>query len=108
MFLFLGGLRAFERASVTTVKSLFTWIGALAGISLALLLVLSGREGLAFGALAMFGPLIWRRWQAHRAATGGTAATGGGLRTAAAPPAGQHDAGGSVPGTRPAPRRQRG
>jgi DnaJ homolog subfamily C member 19 len=71
LFLFLGGLRAFERASVTTVKSLFTWIGALAGISLALLLVLSGREGLAFGALAMFGPLIWRRWQAHRAATGG-------------------------------------
>jgi DnaJ family protein C protein 19 len=86
LFLFLGGLRAFERASVTTVKSLFTWIGALAGISLALLLVLSGREGLAFGALAMFGPLIWRRWQTHRAATGGQ----------------QRPAGGSAP---PPPRR---
>ena len=31
LFLFLGGLRAFERASVTTIKSLFTWIAALAG-----------------------------------------------------------------------------
>ena len=40
-----GGLRAFERASVTTVKSLFAWIAALAGISLALLLVLTGARG---------------------------------------------------------------
>jgi len=28
LFLFLGGLRAFERASVTTIKSLFAWIAA--------------------------------------------------------------------------------
>jgi DnaJ family protein C protein 19 len=67
LFLFLGGLRAFERASVTSIKSLFTWIAALGGIALALLLVLSGREGIALGALAMFGPLIWQRWQAYRA-----------------------------------------
>ncbi len=67
LFLFLGGLRAFERASVTSIKSLFAWIAALGGITLALLLVLSGREGIAFGALAMFGPLIWQRWQAYRA-----------------------------------------
>ncbi len=67
LFLFLGGLRAFERASVTSIKSLFAWIAALGGIALALLLVLSGREGIAFGALAMFGPLIWQRWQAYRA-----------------------------------------
>ena len=60
LFLFLGGLRAFERASVTTIKSLFAWIAALGGISLALLLILSGRGGIALGALAMFGPLIWR------------------------------------------------
>jgi DnaJ-like protein len=72
LFLFLGGLRAFERASVTTIKSLLAWIGALAGISLALLLVLSGREGIALGALAMFGPLIWQRWRAsHPAGAGG-------------------------------------
>jgi DnaJ family protein C protein 19 len=73
LFLFLGGLRAFEHASVTTIKSLFTWIAALAGISLALLLVLTGREGIAFGALVMFGPLIWQRWKASRpAAASGT------------------------------------
>jgi hypothetical protein len=87
LFLFLGGLRAFERASVTTIKSLFAWIGALGGISLALLLLLSGRGGIALGALAMFGPLIWQRWRAYRAATGPQ----------------QRSAGGSAP---PPPRRQ--
>ena len=66
LFLFLGGLRAFERASVTTIKSLFAWIAALGGIALALLLILSGRGGIALGALVMFGPLIWRQWQAYR------------------------------------------
>ena len=71
LFLFLGGLRAFERASITTIKSLLAWIAALAGISLALLLILTGREGIALGALAMFGPLIWQRWQAYRAGIGG-------------------------------------
>ena len=70
LFLFLGGLRAFERASITTIKSLLAWIAALAGISLALLLILTGREGIALGALAMFGPLIWQRWQAYRAGIG--------------------------------------
>jgi len=68
LFLFLGGLRAFERASVTTIKSLLAWIAALGGITLALLLILTGREGIALGALALFGPLIWQRWQAYRMA----------------------------------------
>jgi DnaJ family protein C protein 19 len=73
LFLFLGGLRAFERASVTTIKALFAWIAALAGISLALLLVLTGRGGIALGALTLFGPLIWQRWRAsHPAATTGS------------------------------------
>lgn len=66
LFLFLGGLRAFERASVSTIKSLIAWIAALGGIALALLLILSGRGGIALGALVMFGPLIWRQWQAYR------------------------------------------
>ena len=70
LFLFLGGLRAFERASVSTIKSLFAWIAALGGIALALLLILSGRGGIALGALAMFGPLIWRQWKAYRMGTG--------------------------------------
>ncbi len=69
LFLFLGGLRAFERASVGTIKSLVAWIAALGGVALALLLILSGREGIAIGALAMFGPLIWRQWQAYRTST---------------------------------------
>ena len=70
LFLFLGGLRAFERASVTTVKSLLAWIAALGGISLALLLILSGRGGVALGALTLFGPLIYQRWRAYRMGQG--------------------------------------
>ncbi len=68
LFLFLGGLRAFERASVSSIKALLVWILALGGISLALLLLLSGRGGIALGAVAVFGPLIWRQWQVHRMA----------------------------------------
>src|SRR5258708_23280462 len=88
LFLFLGGLRAFERASVTTIKSLRAWIAALAGISLALLLILTGREGIALGALAMFGPLIWQRWQSYRAGIGARPPqqTGGGDQSTPPPP----------------------
>ena len=68
LFLVLGGLRAFERAPVTTIKSLVAWIAALGGISLALLLVLSGRGAIALGALTMFGPLLWQRWRASHPA----------------------------------------
>ena len=70
LFLFLGGLRAFERASVSSIKALSAWILALGGISLALLLILSGRGGVALGALVMFGPLIWRQWQIYRMGSG--------------------------------------
>jgi DnaJ family protein C protein 19 len=66
LFLLLGGMRAFEKASVTSVKALFTWIIALGGLSLALLLILTGREGIALGALTLFGPLVYQRWQAAR------------------------------------------
>jgi DnaJ-domain-containing protein 1 len=45
LFLLVAGLRAFERASVSSVKSLFAWIAAL---------------------LTLFGPLIYQRWQAAR------------------------------------------
>lgn len=70
LFVFLGGLRAFERASVTTIKSLLAWILALGGLSLALMLVLTGREGIALGALFLFGPLIWNHWKAAHPAPG--------------------------------------
>ena len=66
LFLLLGGMRAFERASVGSIKALFTWIAALGGLSLALLLILTGREGIALGALTLFGPLLYQRWQAAR------------------------------------------
>jgi hypothetical protein len=59
-------MRAFERASVTSIKALFTWILALGGLSLALLLILTGRGGIALGALTLFGPLVYQRWQAAR------------------------------------------
>jgi hypothetical protein len=68
LVIFLGGLRAFERASVTTIKSLFAWIAALGGLSLAGLLLISGRGPLAISGLAMFGPLIWQRWRAAHSA----------------------------------------
>ena len=81
LFLLLGGLRAFERASITTVKSLLAWIAALAGLSLTALLVLSGRGPLAFFALSLLFPLLRERWRAWRAparpAPGRAAARGG-------------------------------
>ena len=92
LFLFLGGLRAFEQASVTTVKSLLIWIAALGGLTLALLLVLTGRGGIALGALTLFGPLIWNRWRAaHSTGLGtgartGRAGTNTGGREAPPPP----------------------
>jgi DnaJ family protein C protein 19 len=66
LFVLLGGMRAFERASVTSIKALFAWIAALGGLSLALLLILTGRGGIALGALTLFGPLLYQRWQASR------------------------------------------
>lgn len=64
------GLRAFERASVSDVKTLAAWGAAIGGLLLALLLVLTGRGGLALSGLLLFGPLIWQRWQAGRIAQG--------------------------------------
>jgi len=66
LFVLLGGMRAFERASVTSIKSLATWIAALGGLSLALMLILAGRGGIAVGALMLFGPMLYQRWQAAR------------------------------------------
>jgi DnaJ homolog subfamily C member 19 len=66
LFLLLGGARAFERASVTSVKSLFAWIVALGGLSLALLLILTGKGGIALGALTLFGPLLYQKWRGAR------------------------------------------
>jgi hypothetical protein len=81
LFLLLGGMRAFERASVTSIKSLVTWILALGGLSLALLLILTGRGGIALGALTLFGPLLYQRWQAARGRRIGGSSAGPGPHT---------------------------
>lgn len=76
LFVLLGGLRAFERASVKSIKALFVWIAALGGLSLALLLILTGRGGIALGALTLFSPLLYQQWQAARGRKIGGGTTG--------------------------------
>lgn len=98
LFLFLGGLRAFEQASVTTIKSLLMWIAALGALTLALLLVLTGRGAVALGALVMFGPLLWRHWRAsHFSGLGSFGPSSSGTTS-------NTQAGGANPGTSEPPR----
>ncbi len=83
LFLLMGGMRAFERASVTTIKSFVLWVAALGGLSLALMLLLTGRGGIAIAALTLVGPILWDRFRAsHYAAyfapSGAGAAPGSG------------------------------
>jgi hypothetical protein len=49
----------------------------LGGISLALMLILTGRGGIALGAIVMFGPLLWQQWKAAQRKPAGPGATGG-------------------------------
>ncbi|MEI7711735.1 MAG: DnaJ domain-containing protein [Rhodospirillales bacterium] len=64
LFVFMGGLRAFEKAKVKSIKSLLAWMLALGGLSLALLLIVTGRGGIAISALLLFGPLLWQQFKA--------------------------------------------
>ncbi|MBO0709731.1 MAG: DnaJ domain-containing protein [Acetobacteraceae bacterium] len=64
------GMRAFERASIKTIKSLIAWIAALAGLVLVLLLVLTGRGPFAFFALSFLYPLLRQHWSGWRARAG--------------------------------------
>lgn len=72
-----GGLfwaaRAFGRAPVRNVKSLLAWVGALAGLSLVVLLALTGRGALAFSGLVLAGPLAWSWWAERRRGPTGVA-----------------------------------
>jgi hypothetical protein len=86
LFVLLGGARAFERASVDSIKSLGAWVAALGGIALALLLILSGRASVALGPLVMFGPLLWRKWQQSRTGAIGGGGAAGSTGGAARPP----------------------
>ena len=65
--LLLWGARAFSRARVSTVKVLLAWVSALAGLSVATGLLLTGRGGSALAGLVLLGPLVWSWWQDARA-----------------------------------------
>ena len=58
--------RAFSRASVASVKALLAWVAALAGLSLAALLFLTGRGPVAVSGLALAGPLLLNYWRQNR------------------------------------------
>ena len=60
----------FSRASVATIKALLAWIAALAGLSLAVLLLLTGRGAMAISGGILVGPLVWSWWKQHAAAGG--------------------------------------
>ena len=66
LLLLIAGLRAFERASISSIKLLLAWIAALAGLTLTLLLILTGRGPLAFFALSLLYPLVREHWRARR------------------------------------------
>lgn len=55
----LVAMGAFSRADVATMKSFGLWVLALGGLSLAALLLLSGREPAGLGILALTGTLGW-------------------------------------------------
>ncbi|SHJ18378.1 hypothetical protein SAMN02745194_01969 [Roseomonas rosea] len=61
----LLGLRAFSTASPTQVKWALAGILAGLGLMLAAVLLLTGRAGQVFWALALFGPVLWRWWKSR-------------------------------------------
>ena len=56
----MGALGMFSRAQITSIKRFGAWAAALAGLSLAVLLLLTGRGATAISALFLLGPLIWQ------------------------------------------------
>lgn len=64
----LGLLRAFVSAQPGQIRSVLVWTGGVLGLVLLVVLLASGRGPQAFWALALFGPAIWRWWQARKAA----------------------------------------
>ncbi|WP_431282467.1 DnaJ domain-containing protein [Humitalea sp. 24SJ18S-53] len=74
-------LRGFANAPPAAVRRGGAWLLGGLGLAIALLLIVSGRAGQAFGALVLFGPLVlrwYRSWQQARTfATGGRAHAGG-------------------------------
>jgi DnaJ homolog subfamily C member 19 len=61
--LLMFAARSFSRASVDSIKALLAWIAALAGLSLAVMLFLTGRGAAAISGLVLLGPLAWSWWK---------------------------------------------
>lgn len=85
IFLLMGGMRAFERARITTIKSFGVWVVALGGLTLTVLLFLTGRGGIALGGLILFGPLLWQKWRAAHFPTAGTGPGSGSAKSGRRP-----------------------
>jgi DnaJ-domain-containing protein 1 len=68
LVLLLALLRLFADAKPAHVRGVLVWGGGVLGVALLALLLASGRGGQAFWALVLFGPALWRWWQARRAA----------------------------------------
>ncbi|GAC1341508.1 MAG: hypothetical protein NVSMB18_13730 [Acetobacteraceae bacterium] len=63
----LWAARSFSQASVSSIKALLAWVAALAGLSLAAMLFLTGRGAAAISGLVLLAPLAWSWWQEARA-----------------------------------------
>ena len=61
--LLLWAARGFARARVANVKALLGWVAALAGLTAATGLLLTGRGAGAVGMMIVFGPMAWSWWQ---------------------------------------------
>ena len=99
LVLFVATLRAFERASVSSLHSLLRWTAALGGIVLTLGLLLTGRGPQALAGLVLVGPVLLRRFQQGgswrgRQGTGQTQGQPGGAD--ASPPPGRSRSGMTV------------
>ncbi len=64
LFFLMGGMRAFERARISDMKTLGAWVLVLGGLSLALMLILTGRGLIALGVLVLVAPALWERVRA--------------------------------------------
>ncbi|MBV8913734.1 MAG: hypothetical protein JOZ05_11935 [Acetobacteraceae bacterium] len=63
LLLLLWAVWAFSRASVASIKALIAWIAAFGGLSLAVMLLLTGRGPAAISGLVLLGPLAWNWWK---------------------------------------------
>ena len=61
--LLMWAAQRFSKAEVSGIKALLAWVAALAGLSLAALLLFTGRGATALAGLVLLGPLAWSWWQ---------------------------------------------